>query len=347
MWVQFISMVCADNHRLMSQDENYLRVLRLSGTLKQKEQAQKVLNLLQRGKHWVLVTLLLGNTMTNETLAILLDRDMTGGWPAVLASTALVVIFGEIIPQSVCAKHGLSIGARCSTFVLCLMYLLSPVAYPTARLLDRLVSTHQGVVFEKASLKTLVGFHHSVLRPDEMNIISSTLELNEKPVSAIMTPLSEVFSLSSNDVLSSAMKEKIWNCGYSRIPMHPAGDSVSWMGFLEVKSLALLDSGSGVTFDQLAISPLPAVAKETRCLDMLHLFQQKGTHMAQVTEKGGRAVGILTLGDMMKELVGGSSFITMSVDDGSPRSSSENSPLQIPEFPQSKRLLSFASTASS
>ena len=99
---------------LMSQDENYLRVLRLSGSAKEKDQAQKVLNLLQRGKHWVLVTLLLGNTMTNETLAILLDRDMTGGWPAVLASTALVVIFGEIIPQSVCAKHGLSIGARCS-----------------------------------------------------------------------------------------------------------------------------------------------------------------------------------------------------------------------------------------
>lgn len=185
------------------------------------------------------------------------------------------------------------------------MYLLSPVAYPTARLLDRLVGTHSGVVFEKASLKTLVGLHHNVLRQDEMNIISSTLEMNEKPISSIMTPLANVFSLSSDAVLSPAMKEKIWNCGYSRIPIHPAGDSVDWMGFLEVKSLGLTEPGSEITLGQLRISPLPAVAKETSCLDMLHLFQQGNTHIALLIEKGGRAVGILTMGDIMKELVGG------------------------------------------
>lgn len=106
--------VLIDSDRLMSQDENYLQVIRLSGNYEQQENAQKVLVLLRRGKHWILVTLLLGNVVTNETLAILLDRDMTGGWPAVLTSTILIVIFGEIIPQSVCAKYGLSIGARSS-----------------------------------------------------------------------------------------------------------------------------------------------------------------------------------------------------------------------------------------
>jgi metal transporter CNNM len=66
---------------------------------------------LQRGRHWVLVSLLLGNVITNETLPIVLDRDIKGGWFAVLASTILIVIFGEVIPQSLCAKHGLLIGA--------------------------------------------------------------------------------------------------------------------------------------------------------------------------------------------------------------------------------------------
>jgi metal transporter CNNM len=73
--------------------------------------ALQVLNVLQRGRHWVLVSLLLGNTITNETLPIVLDREAEGGWSAVLVSTLLIVILGEIISQSICAKYGLSIRA--------------------------------------------------------------------------------------------------------------------------------------------------------------------------------------------------------------------------------------------
>ena len=46
--------------------------------------------LLKRGKHWVLVTLLLGNVITNETLPIVLDHSLGGGWPAVLGSTVMI-----------------------------------------------------------------------------------------------------------------------------------------------------------------------------------------------------------------------------------------------------------------
>lgn len=49
-----------------------------------------MLKLLKRGKHWVLVTLLLSNVITNETLPIVLDRSLGGGWPAVLGSTVLI-----------------------------------------------------------------------------------------------------------------------------------------------------------------------------------------------------------------------------------------------------------------
>ena len=75
---------------LMGQDETYLQVIATSGEGKEKRHAQKVLNLLQKGKHWVLVTLLLGNVITNETLPIVLDRSLGGGWPAVLGSTVLI-----------------------------------------------------------------------------------------------------------------------------------------------------------------------------------------------------------------------------------------------------------------
>ncbi len=74
----------------VSQDEIYLQVIRDSGDGTERKHAAKVLRLLKRGKHWVLVTLLLGNVITNETLPIVLDRSLGGGWPAVLGSTVLI-----------------------------------------------------------------------------------------------------------------------------------------------------------------------------------------------------------------------------------------------------------------
>lgn len=75
---------------LMGQDETYLQVIASSGEGKEKQHAKTVLNLLKKGKHWVLVTLLLSNVITNETLPIVLDRSLGGGWPAVVSSTVLI-----------------------------------------------------------------------------------------------------------------------------------------------------------------------------------------------------------------------------------------------------------------
>jgi len=57
----------------------------------------------------------ISNVIVNETLPIVFDSVLGGGWPAVVLSTALIVIFGEIIPQAACVRYGLPIGARCSS----------------------------------------------------------------------------------------------------------------------------------------------------------------------------------------------------------------------------------------
>lgn len=75
---------------MIPQDEIYLQVIKTSGEGSERKNSARVLRLLKRGKHWVLVTLLLGNVITNETLPIILDRSLGGGWPAVLGSTVLI-----------------------------------------------------------------------------------------------------------------------------------------------------------------------------------------------------------------------------------------------------------------
>jgi metal transporter CNNM len=76
-----------------------LQVLSTSGTEKEQKQSAKVLKLLEKGRHWVLVCLLLSNVVVNESLPILLDPVLGGGALAVVLSTVLIVIFGEIVPQ--------------------------------------------------------------------------------------------------------------------------------------------------------------------------------------------------------------------------------------------------------
>ena len=86
----------------MGQDEIYLQVLAASGEGAERRNAAKVLNLLKKGKHWVLVSLLLGNVIVNESLPIVLDRSLGGGWPAVLSSTVLI---GTSTPSSILHTH--------------------------------------------------------------------------------------------------------------------------------------------------------------------------------------------------------------------------------------------------
>lgn len=79
----------------MGQDNIHLQVLATSSEGREQKNAQKVYALMKKGKHWVLVTLLLSNVVVNETLPIVLDRSLGGGWPAIVGSTVLI---GTVLP---------------------------------------------------------------------------------------------------------------------------------------------------------------------------------------------------------------------------------------------------------
>ncbi|KAJ4299320.1 cell agglutination protein Mam3 [Kalmusia sp. IMI 367209] len=299
---------------LMGQDEIYLQVIASSGEGAERKSAAKVLRLLKRGKHWVLVTLLLSNVITNETLPIVLDRSLGGGWPAVLSSTVLIVIFGEVVPQSICVRYGLPIGAWMSPIVLGLMYVMAPVAWPTAKLLDYLLGEDHGTTYKKAGLKTLVTLHKTLgtspderLNEDEVTIISAVLDLKAKPVGNIMTPMEDVFTMSSDTVLDEKMMENILSAGYSRIPIHSPDNEENFVGMLLVKMLITYDPEDALRVRDFALATLPETRPETSCLDIINFFQEGKSHMVLVSDFPGDsygAVGVVTLEDVIEELIG-------------------------------------------
>lgn len=296
---------------LMGQDEVYLQVIQQSGGASERKAAAKVLRLLKKGKHWVLVTLLLSNVITNESLPIVLDRCLGGGWPAIVSSTVAIVIFGEIIPQSVSVRYGLTIGATFSPFVLGLMYLMYPVAYPIAMLLDYILGEDHGTMYNRAGLRTLVTLHKTMgverLNDDEVTIISAVLDLKDKPVDLVMTPMEDVFTMSSDRVLDEATIEEILQTGFNRIPVHAPNEPSNFVGMLLVRTLITYDPEDAFPISSFPLATLPETKPDTSCLNILNYFQEGKSHMIVVSQTPGAptgALGVLTLEDVIEELIG-------------------------------------------
>lgn len=296
---------------LMGLDMVNLQVISNTGSPSDRKAADRVLDLLGHGRHWLLVTLLLTNVIVNESLPIFLHSVVGGGFGAVVVSTGLIVIFGEVIPQAACARYGLRIGAACTPFVLTLMYLEFPIAYPIAKLLDFILGESHGTTYKKAELKSFVRLHgligEDLLNQEEITMINSVLELSDKQVLEIMTPLEDTYCLSADTILDQEKVAEILALGHSRIPIHAAKDPRSFLGMLIVKKLISYDPAQASFVSEFSLSVLPESAPEATCLDALHYFQQGRSHMLLVsTTPGvdGGAVGVVSLEDVMEELIG-------------------------------------------
>jgi len=120
--------------------------------------ARKVLPLIS-DHHRLLVTLLLMNSLANEALPLFLDR-IVPSWLAVILSVTLVLMFGEIIPSAIfTGSNQLKIAAACSPLVAFFKCLLTPIALPIARVLDRLLGEDHKGRYNFAELRAIVGIH--------------------------------------------------------------------------------------------------------------------------------------------------------------------------------------------
>ena len=200
-----------------------------------------------------------------------------------------------------------------SPFVLGLMYILAPVAWPTAKLLDYLLGEEHGTTYKKAGLKTLVTLHKTLgaageqLNSDEVTIISAVLDLKEKPVGNIMTPMDDVFTMSADEVLDEETVSALLTAGYSRIPIHAPHNPDDFVGMLLVKMLITYDPEDCKKVRDFSLATLPETAAETSCLDIINYFQEGKSHMILVTDSPGQdhgALGVVTLEDVIEELIG-------------------------------------------
>jgi len=228
------------NLGLMALDKTELQIIEKCGKPDEKKYAKVISPLRKRG-NFLLCTLLLGNVLVNNSLTILLD-NITNGLVAVIAATAFIVVFGEIVPQALCSRHGLAVGAKTRFITYTFMVLTFPLSFPISLLLDRVLGEEIGQVYNREKLQELVRVtkDFSALDDDEVAIISGALNLTKKTVLDIMTQIEDVFMLDYDDTLSFETMSDIMKKGYTRIPVYENNKS-NIVALLNIKDLALID----------------------------------------------------------------------------------------------------------
>ncbi|KAL6347735.1 hypothetical protein AAG906_026264 [Vitis piasezkii] len=273
---------------LMSMSLVDLEVLAKSGTPKDRKHAEKILPVVKK-QHLLLCTLLIFNAAAMEALPIFLDGLITA-WGAILISVTLILLFGEIIPQSVCSRYGLAIGATVAPMVRILVWICYPVAYPISKLLDFLLGHGHVALFRRAELKTLVDFHGNEagkggeLTHDETTIIAGALELSEKTASDAMSPISDTFAIDINAKLDRDLMNLILEKGHSRVPVYYE-QPTNIIGLILVKNLLTIHPEDEIPVKNVTIRRIPRVQETLPLYDILNEFQKGHSHMAVVVRQ--------------------------------------------------------------
>ncbi|XP_023062296.1 metal transporter CNNM2 [Piliocolobus tephrosceles] len=302
------------NLGLMALDPMELRIVQNCGTEKEKNYAKRIEPVRRQG-NYLLCSLLLGNVLVNTTLTILLDDIAGSGLVAVVVSTIGIVIFGEIVPQAICSRHGLAVGANTIFLTKFFMMMTFPASYPVSKLLDCVLGQEIGTVYNREKLLEMlrVTDPYNDLVKEELNIIQGALELRTKTVEDVMTPLRDCFMITGEAILDFNTMSEIMESGYTRIPVFE-GERSNIVDLLFVKDLAFVDPDDCTplkTITKFYNHPLHFVFNDTKLDAMLEEFKKGKSHLAivqRVNNEGEgdpfyEVLGIVTLEDVIEEII--------------------------------------------
>nr|CCA16526.1 metal transporter putative [Albugo laibachii Nc14] len=158
--------------------------------------ASRILSIRKNG-HRLLTTLVLGNISTNSLLSILI-ADMTNGFIGFLLSTGVILLFGEIVPQAVCARHAISLGSKLVPLVEALLILFHPVAKSVQTALDRFIGEESGRIYTRKEFAKYLEIHaqQSVLTPQEIDLVRRIFNYKKVPVTKVMVQLKNAYTIS-------------------------------------------------------------------------------------------------------------------------------------------------------
>ena len=280
-----------------SLDTLKLQIKAETGSKAEKEASISLLPLLNN-RHQLLCTLLILNSIANEALPIFLD-EMVPNYVAVILSVTFVLLFGEIIPAAIITgPNQLMIASKFTSLIILVKWVLYPLAYPMAVLLDYILGPDSDEVMNREELNALIQItqmnqtssttdgddsNRETLTSHEVNAISGVFSMEKKLAKDIMIPMNKVDMISSDTVLDYDMMKVIDKMGHSRLPVYKQGDRSCIMGYLLVKRLILVNTDAKNKIGESLLTKAIVIGATEKLTEVMDIFQRSHGHLAVIS----------------------------------------------------------------
>jgi CBS domain containing-hemolysin-like protein len=263
----------------------------------------------------VLSTILIGNNVVNiastsiATLfftGILGDNSDLGATVSTIVMTIVVLVFGEVTPKTIAKEKAETYAiviAPLIKFFIIIFYPLNLMFRGWKKLLNKIFGLGKYDIVTEEELKTYVDEAHTggEIDENESELIHSSIEFDDVHVSDILTPRVDVEAVEKYWKLSDI--EKVFRTSrYSRLPVY-IGDIDHIVGVIHYQDFEEIRQ-RGLKSLRTILKPVPTVSPDTKISKLLRICQKNKTHLAVVVDEFGGTEGIVTLEDIIEELVG-------------------------------------------
>ena len=275
----------------------------------------KALHKLKMNPSWMMSSVNLGNNLVNvgasalaTSVAIrLFGNDGLG--IAVGVMTFLILVFGEITPKTYCNANSTKVALRYAPILLGFSYVFYPIVkffeIITRGVVKMTGSSYNPPPITEEEIKGVIdqGLEENALEKEEMELVHGALKFDDTVIRSVMTPRTKMFILNSKMLLFEALPQ-INQSGHSRIPIF--GDTRDdIVGFIHVRDVLkeLEKDNKMVSLEQIARKAVFA-SQEKMVSGLLKEMKGRKTHMAIVVDEHGGVEGLVTLEDLLEEIVG-------------------------------------------
>ena len=261
----------------------------------------------------LLSTILIGNNIVNiaaASIGTILFTQMLGAERGATVSTIvltiIVLIFGEVTPKSLAKEMPEKVATAVSPFLVLLMSLMTPLTWlftQWKKLLGHFVHSGEADTITEGELMTMVSEaeNDGELTDRESELIRSAIEFDDVEVEEILTPRVDVVAV-EDDIPLEELAQTFAESGYSRLPVyHGTIDNI--IGVVHEKDFYIARLKKATKIDDLVVPTLYTTGS-TQISQLLRTLREQHHHLAVVVDEYGGTEGIITLEDILEELVG-------------------------------------------
>ena len=261
----------------------------------------------------LLSTILIGNNIVNiaaASIGTILFTQMLGAERGATVSTIvltiIVLIFGEVTPKSLAKEMPEKVATAVSPFLVLLMALMTPLTWlftQWKKLLGHFVHSTEEDTITEGELMTMVSEaeNDGELTDRESELIRSAIEFDDVEVEEILTPRVDVVAV-EDDIPLEELAQTFAESGYSRLPVyHGTIDNI--IGVVHEKDFYIARLKKATKIDDLVVPTLYTTGS-TQISQLLRTLREQHHHLAVVVDEYGGTEGIITLEDILEELVG-------------------------------------------